>query len=53
MTKDVKLFVRLEAGLLAALKRVAAEDRRPVANMVRKLLEEALAARGVATRVRW
>ncbi len=46
MTKTARLGLRLEAELWAALKRAAAKDRRPVANMTRLLLEEALAARG-------
>lgn len=44
--KDTSIGVRVDDETLAILKRMAKEDERPLAAMVRKLMMEALRARG-------
>ena len=48
-TKDTSIGVRVDDETLTILKRLAEEDERPLAAMVRKLMLEALKARGELT----
>ncbi len=47
MKKEVILTVRVDEDMNSAIQGLADDDERAVAWMVRKLLEEALSARGV------
>ena len=42
---DTQVVVRMSRGLRDTLKKLAEEEQRPVGNLVRVLLEEALGAR--------
>ena len=42
---DTQVVVRMSRGLRNTLRELAEEERRPVGNLVRVLLEEALEAR--------